>query len=151
MERRRGDLYVIATSDDETRAALVEAKRLAAGADDHRVVLLVPHLVSFDAARGADQHTPGDITERFRALVFEIGLAVTVRLCFCRTRDDAFRWMLAEHSVVVVGGRRRSWWPSAVERMARRLIGDGHEVVFAAVRSKSRPARVRVEQPHASR
>lgn len=131
MDRPRGEPHVIATTDEETRTALAEAKRLAGECPDSRVVLLVPHLVSYSATLDPPRDAPAEITEHYRALAAEAGLDVAVRVCFCRHREDVFRWMLGRRALVVIGGRRRQWWPTAAQRMASRLIRDGHEVVFA--------------------
>ena len=124
-------VHVIATTDEGTRSALAEAKRLADGLD-LRVVLLVPHLVSYAVPLADPAEAPAVIADRYCDIASTAGGDATVRLCFCRRRDDGFRWLLARHSLIVLGGRRRRWWPTTAERMARRLIRNGHEVIFAS-------------------
>jgi len=70
---------------------------------------------------------------RLVLLAASAGVDAIVRVCFCRKREDVFRWMLGKRSVVVMGGRHRWWWPTAAERIAERLKRQGHDVVFAGV------------------
>jgi hypothetical protein len=115
---RTGRLQVLATSKAGTRAALLEAKRLARRLNVDRVVLIVPQ-----TAR------EGTLLDDYRLIAHQTGIAVTLRLCVCRGYDDARR-MLPRRSVVVVGGRRRWWWPTREQRIADRLRSTGHETVF---------------------
>jgi len=124
-------MHVIATTDAGTLSALAEAKRRMEGVDAARIVLLVPHPVSYSAP--PDPETAAAISEHHRALAASAGVDAIVRVCFCRKRDDVFRWMLGRRSLVVMGGRQRRWWPTAAERIAERLKRQGHEVVFAGV------------------
>ena len=125
MERRRDgaagpavEMHVIATGHEGTLSALAEARRRVYGVDAARIVLLVPHPVSYAAPPDPDASA---------------GVDAVVRVCFCRKREDAFRWMLGKRSVVVMGGRHRWWWPTAAQQMARWLKKAGHDVVFAAL------------------
>ena len=122
-------LQVVATTEDGTRRALSEAARLADGSGV-RVLLLVPHVVSFLRTTGDAQEATA-IADRYRALAADAGVDARVRLCVCRRLDDVFRWMLGPHARVVIGGRQRWWWPTAAERMADRLRREGRDVLFA--------------------
>jgi len=122
-------LQVVATTEEGTRRALAEATRLANGSPA-RVLLLVPHVVSYFAAAG-DSSEAVEITDRYRALASDAGVNAFVRLCVCRRLDDVLRLMLGRRAPVVIGGRHRRWWPTAAERLARRLRRQGHDVVFA--------------------
>ena len=129
-------VQVIATTDEGTRAALAEARLLSAHLIPARVVLVVPRMVSSltpPAGPGEDAL----ITEQYRVLVSESGVAATVRLCICRQLADVFRWMVSTQAVIVVGGRRRWWWPTPAEQVARYLKRKGHRVVFAEVPRQS--------------
>jgi hypothetical protein len=33
--------------------------------------------------------------------------------------------------LLIVGGRKRIWWPTAEERLVNRLVKEGYPVVFA--------------------
>jgi hypothetical protein len=125
-------VQVIATTDEGTRAALAEARHLNAG----RIVVLVPRMVSHLTWPGSPRED-GRITEQYRDLVSEAGVAATVRLCVCRHLADVFRWMVGAQSVIVVGGRRRWWWPTPAQQIARYLEKRGHRVVFADVRGET--------------
>jgi hypothetical protein len=124
-------LQVVATTDAGTRRALAEAGRMTNGSGV-RVLLLVPHVVSFLRSTG-DGAEARAITDRYRALAAEEGVDALVRLCVCRRLDDMFRWMLGPSAHVVIGGQQRWWWPTSAERIARRLTRQGHRVVFACV------------------
>jgi hypothetical protein len=124
-------LQVLATTEEGTRLALAEAMRLAGGADA-RVLLLVPRIVPFLSTPDSRLEAIA-IADRYRAIAVEAGVDARVRLCFCRRLDDIFRWMLGPGARIVIGGRRRRWWPTAAERVARRLERQGHHVVFAGV------------------
>src|SRR6185295_9975370 len=125
-------VQVIATTEEGTRAALAQARHLSAYRNPARIVVLVPRTVSYltppDSPREDDL-----ITEQYRDLVSESGVAATVRLCVGRQLSDVFRWMVSTQSVIVVGGRRRWWWPTAAQQIARYLKKKGHRVVFADV------------------
>src|SRR5262249_49358493 len=110
-------LQVVATTDDGTRRALAEAARMTNGSGI-RVLLLVPHVVSFPRSDGNPSEARA-ITDRYRALAAAEGVDALVRLCVCRRLDDMFRWMLGPSAHVVIGGRQRWWWPTAAERIAR--------------------------------
>ena len=126
-------LHIVATTDEGTRRALVETRRLTDGSDV-TVVLLVPRVVAYrrdgDSSNAASDATA--LTARYRALAAAVGVHAVIRLCLCRRPDDVFQWMLGPRTNVVIGGRRRWWWPTAAERIALRLRQQGHHVVFAA-------------------
>ena len=124
-------MHVIATGYEGTLSALAEARRRVYGVDAARIVLLVPHPVSYAAP--PDPDAAAGISEQYRLLAASAGVDAVVRVCFCRKREDAFRWMLGKRSVVVMGGRHRWWWPTAAQQMARWLKKAGHDVVFAAL------------------
>jgi hypothetical protein len=125
-------IQVIATTDDGTRTALAEAKRLSTTAVPAPIVLLVPQLLSSTSAVDGPRETTR-VTRQYRRLAEAEGVEVLVRLCVCRSDRDIFRWMLGGPALVVVGGRRRWWWPTSAQRMASGLKRAGHAVVFAEV------------------
>jgi hypothetical protein len=129
---RSSIIQVIATTDDGTRTALAEAKRLSTSATHASIVLLVPQLLSSTSAVDGPRETTR-VTRQYRHLAEAAGVEVLVRLCVCRRYRDIFRWMLGGPSLVVVGGRRRWWWPTTAQRMASGLRRAGHAVVFTEV------------------
>jgi hypothetical protein len=125
-------IHVLATGVDPTRSALRTAAVLAAGLNAE-IDVLIPYVVSFAEAL----ETPaGDLkiaAEPYRDLAAGMHVSANVRLCVCRRVADVLKVMLPEHSIVVVAGRHRQWWPTAAQRTARQLAGCGHRVVFAEV------------------
>jgi hypothetical protein len=130
-------VQVVATTDEGTRCALAEASQLTDGLNG-RIIVLVPHQVSYAVPLDDPNEAPEVITEQYRSLASAVGIEATVRLCLCRRHDDVFRWLLFRRSPIVIGGRRRKWWPTAAERVARRLIAEGHDVIFADVGAEER-------------
>ena len=120
-------LHIIATSEEGTRAALREARRLTRRLNMARTVLLVLCTPPQGIA-ATDEH---DTVDSYRQMASETGVDVTVRLCVGTTWRGLSRWMLPPGSTTVVGGRRRWWWPTRAERMAHALKRAGHQIVFA--------------------
>ena len=111
LEHHTFAVHVLATTPAGTRSALAVAKRLTA-ANPARVVLAVPRRTSF-----ATQFDPTGIErtaviDGHRALAAEVGVHVTVLLCVCRRLDDVVHSLLGRTGFVIVGGRRRGFWPS---------------------------------------
>src|SRR5713101_4086449 len=122
-------VYVVATTSEGTRSALLAAQRLAAGLDAH-IVLLVPHVVSYVVPLESPNEDPTVLIDECRALAASAGVDAFVRLCLCRRPIDVFQTLLGDGSTIVLGGRCGRWWPSAAQRMARRLRREGYDVVF---------------------
>jgi hypothetical protein len=125
-------IHIVATTEEGTRGALVEASALASRLRSARVVLLVPQFVS-SLDRPGDPDAGATIRERHRQLASDVGLTAIIRVCVCRQYAEILQWMLGRHAVIVVGGRRRWWWPTAEQHLARDLRRVGHNVVFADV------------------
>jgi hypothetical protein len=124
---------VVATTPEGTTSALRAAQRLAAGLNA-RITILVPHVVSYVVPLDHPTEDPTALIDRYRQLASKLGVDAGVRLCLCRTPGDVFRKMLCAGSVVVVGGRRGTWFRrTREERLKRELIRQGHEVVFVDV------------------
>ena len=123
-------LRVIATTEPGTRAALLEAKRLATHLDMQEVVVLVPQV----ASSLATLESPDDdavTVERFRRIARGTGVDATINLCVCGALREMFRWMLPHGCLVILGGHRRWWWPTREQRIADLLKQTGHRIVFA--------------------
>jgi len=123
-------VQVIATNDAGTRAALLEARRLARRLDRANVVLLVPRIASSIASVEAPDVDTA-VVGRYQRIASLCGVDVIVRLCVCGTLREAFQWMLPRGCVVVVGGQRRWWWPTREQRIADLVKKTGHVIVFA--------------------
>jgi K+-sensing histidine kinase KdpD len=121
-------LHIIATSEEGTRAALREARRLARRLHVARTVLLVPCTPSQGIA-ATDEHIR--TVDNYRQMASETGVDVTVRMCFGSSWRGLCQWMLPPGSTTVVGGKRRWWWPTRAQRLVHTLKRAGHQIVFA--------------------
>jgi hypothetical protein len=133
---------VLATTHDGTRCALDVAKRLTGGLDA-QVVLLLPRLGSFASGFDPASQERSTLVDEHRALAADVGVHAKVLFCVCHRYDDVVHQMLGKSSLLIVGGRKRIWWPTAEERLVSRLAGEGYPVVFALVGAQ--PLRVPAE------
>jgi hypothetical protein len=140
MSGRKRLLHVLATTTEGTRCALGSAKELAA-ALDAQVVLLVPRVTNFGAPFDPSGEERATVIDRHHALAADIGVHINVMFCVCHRHDDVVHQMLGRSSLVVVGGRKRTWWPTREERLVSRLSAEGYPVVFAQVRAGAAAAR----------
>jgi hypothetical protein len=124
----RLDIAVLFTSVELTLAALKRAGELAhtLGA---RLTLLVPQIVPYPLPLESPPVLLDWNEQRFSAIARESPVETTVRIYLCRDREEALGSVLSPHSIVVVGARKR-WWPTAEERLARKLRRSGHEVIL---------------------
>ena len=124
----RLNVDVVFTSVEPTLAALKKAGALASRLNG-RITLVVPQIVPYPLPL----KTPTVLIEfnerRFRIIASESPVETTVRIYLCRDQLETLAAVLQPHSVVVVGGRR-SWWPTAEKRLARKLRRVGHEVIL---------------------
>jgi hypothetical protein len=130
--RGRFSVQVLATTPDGTRCALTIARRLTTGLDA-RVVLLVPRLTSFAARFDPASSERAALVDEHRALAADVGVHVDVLVCVCHRYDEVVHQMLGNSSLLIVGGRKRMWWPTREERLVSRLDREGYPVVFARV------------------
>ena len=125
----RLNVSVVFTSVDSTLTALREAGDLAAtlGA---RITLLVPQVVPFPCPL----ETPPVLVEfnerRFSVIASQRPVETRVQIYLCRDRIQALTSVLAPGSIIVIGGRKRRWWPTKDETLARALRRAGFEVIF---------------------
>jgi hypothetical protein len=125
-------INVLATTHDGTRCALAVAKRLIGGLDA-QVVLLLPRLASLAGGFDPASQERSTLVDEHRALAADIGVHVEVLFCVCHRYDDVVHQMLGRSSLLIVGGKTRTWWPTREERLVSRLSGEGYPVVFARV------------------
>ena len=122
-------VYVLATSADGTRAAL-----MAAGAHardlEARIVLLVPHVVPYAQALEHPADSVGFVADRFRTLAVELDVEVTIQVCLCRPEHAALAPLIPQDAVILVGGRTRRWWSTREQRLAGTLTRTGRRVLF---------------------
>jgi hypothetical protein len=139
----RWSVNVLATTHDGTRCALDVAKRLT-GDLDAQVVLLLPRLAPFAGGFDPASEERAALVDEHRALAAAVGVHAKVLFCVCYRLDDIVHQMLGRSSLLIVGGRRRTWWPTREERLASRLAREGYPVVFAQVGGHSARADVHV-------
>lgn len=125
---RTDAVHVVFTTPAETLAAVRVAaalgRRLGAPL---RVIQFraVPYPLAVDEPAGVSPVETETFVEKLKAE----GIDVRVRVYLCRSDARLLPKAFKRHSVVVIGGRR-SWWPTASERLRRRLEAAGHFVVF---------------------
>jgi hypothetical protein len=136
-------VHVLATTHDGTRSALTVAKRLTNGSDA-RVVLVVPRLTSFGPRFDPTGPERSALVDEHRKLAADVGVHVAVVFCVCSRLADVAHQLLGMSGLVIIGGRRRVWWPSREQRLAERLTGEGYPVVFADVGALAPRAEVRL-------
>lgn len=123
---------VLATTHDGTRCALDVAKRLIGGLDA-QVVLLLPRLASRSGGFDPASQERNTLVDEHRTLAADVGVHVKVLFCVCHRYDDVVHQMLGRSSLLIVGGKTRTWWPTREERLVSRLAAEGYPVVFAQV------------------
>lgn len=122
------NISVLFTSVRATLAALKRAGGLARSLGA-RLTLFVPQVVPFPLPLESPPVLLDWNEHRFSVIARESSVETTVRIYLCRDRVETLRTILTPRSIVVFGARKR-WWPTAEERMARKLRRAGHEVIL---------------------
>ena len=124
------NIAVIFTSVDATLRALKAAGKLAnrLGA---RIKLMVPQVVPYPLPLTSPPVLLDWNERRFRVLANESPVETAVQLYLCRDRLDTLKASLKPQSLVVIGGRKRRFWPTKEQTLAKALRRAGHEVIFA--------------------
>jgi len=125
----RLNVAVVFTSGDATLAALRKAGALADRLNG-RITLLVPQIVPYPLPLESPPVLLDFSERRLRQLARESAVETTVRIYLCRDRIATLKAVLAPRSLVVIGGRRRLWWRTREQSLARQLRHAGHEVIF---------------------
>jgi hypothetical protein len=121
-------IAVIFTSANATVAALKKAGGLAESLGA-RIDMVVPQIVPYPLPLTIPP-VPLEFQERrFREIAAESPVEIRVQLYLCRDGMETLKTVLAPHSLIVIGGRKR-FWPTQEKRLARRLRGMGHEVIL---------------------
>jgi hypothetical protein len=123
------NIAVVFTSVEATLPALKEAGSLAAALGAH-ITLMVPQVVPYALPISSPPVLLDWNARRLRVIAEQSKVDTTVQLYLCRHREQALLKALAPHSLVVIGGRKRWWWPTSEERLGRSLRHAGHEVIF---------------------
>jgi hypothetical protein len=121
-------ITVVFTSTSATTAALRKAGVLADNLNAC-IKLVAPQVVPYPLPLETPPVLLAFSERRFREIAMESPVETTVQIFLCRDRWETLKGVLAPHSLVVVGGRRR-WWPTKEETLARKLRRAGHEVIF---------------------
>jgi hypothetical protein len=121
-------VYVLATSEPGTRAALRAAKRYAAGLDA-RVVIVAPLVVPYPADVEDSEHPAAVRAEWLRRTADALGLNAHVVSVICRSYRDTPK-ALPREALVLVGGVARRWWRTREQRLAARLTKAGCRALF---------------------
>jgi len=129
---RTDAVYVAYTAVEETLAAARAALDFASTLNVRVTVVhvrAVAYPLPVDAPTGI---SPIETDEFGRRLQAE-GLNVRLKVVLCRDERAAVASAFAEHSLIVIAGRR-GWWPTRAQRMRRMLEAAGHFVVFVDTR-----------------
>jgi hypothetical protein len=126
----RLNISVVFTAIDSTLAALKHAGAMA-NSLGACITLLVPQVVPYPLPLTSPPVLLDFSERRFRVMAGTSQVETRVRIYLCRDRLDTLATVLRPHSLVVIGGRKRWWWPRAEKRLANRLRRAGHEVIFS--------------------
>lgn len=122
------NIAVVFTAEGPTLAALKEAGALAESLGAH-ITLLVPQVVPYPLPL---QNPPVRVNfseKRFHVIASRSPVRTNVRIYLCRDPLETIRSVLRPSSIVVIGAKK-TLWPTAEKRLARKLRKAGHEVIF---------------------
>jgi hypothetical protein len=128
-QQRTCTVTVVFTTAFATIAALRRAGAYASSLFP-QVTLIVPQIVPYWLPLERPPVLMDFNERRFAELAEECPVETVVRIYLCRDRFTALKTMLPPRSLVVIGCRKRRWWPSAETLLGRRLRRLGHEVIF---------------------
>ena len=135
---RTDAVNVVFTTPEETLAAVRVASALGKALAVPVTLIhfrAVPYPLSVDAPPGISPAETDAFVERLRSE----GIDVRVRVYLCRSEGRVLPTAFKRHSFIVIGGRR-SWLPTAAERLRRRLEAAGHFVVFVVTPGQKEPS-----------
>jgi hypothetical protein len=122
-------ISVVFTSVESTLAALKKAGSLA-NSLGARIMLVALQIVPYPLPLEPPPVLIEFNENRFRVLASQSPVQTSVQIYLCRDRFETLTSVLKAVSIVVLGGRKRTWWPTKDERLARRLRRAGYEVIF---------------------
>lgn len=132
----RLEIVVVFTGVPGTQAALNAAGAMARHLNT-KVRLIAPQAIPYAYDLDRSPIAAG-FTERLLAdLVGKTTNGSTetaIEIYLCRDRLQTMLEVLKPNSLVVIGGRKRRWWPTKESILAKKLRSHGHEVVFAPIR-----------------
>jgi hypothetical protein len=103
------------------RAAVLAAKLPAA------IRLIAVHTVPYPMQFGCPAAIHAKLVEQLVDLASHSALTIHPQVVLARSREEGFRSVMPERSVVLLASRRRPW-RTAEERLASGFAGEGHEV-----------------------
>jgi hypothetical protein len=124
----RLEVAVVFTSPAATMEAVREAGVLARPLNA-LVTLLVPQVVPYPASLESPPVLLDFSEQWLREMAAQSAVQTAAHIYLCRDATDTLQSVLAPHSLVVIGGRKR-WWPTREQKLARNLLRSGHEVIF---------------------
>jgi len=130
------ELFVVATTEEGTRAALEAAQAFAAGLDAH-ITLLVPHAVPYPEPLECSPEPLAFTVEHFRNLAVSLDVGLSIQLCICRPGDAILAPAIPTGVIVLLGGPRGGLRRSREQRLADRLARTGHPVLFVTTSRQS--------------
>ena len=128
------DRFVLATTEEGTVLALRKAMA-EANETGSAVRLLVPVVTPVGESPRATEQRVAALRTQYAAVLGRTGLAAELSLCVCIEPRHVPARLLLTNARILVGGRRRAWWPTREERLARRLASEGHLVAFCELQS----------------
>jgi len=121
---------VIYTTDEGTKHALRKAWALAQDLGAH-VRLVFVYAVPYTLPLGKPAISLPFLQNKLVELAGDFPGQASVHIFLCREALPALQHALPQTSLVVLGGRRRRWWPAKGQRMESRLKKLGVQVIFA--------------------
>jgi hypothetical protein len=122
------ELVVPYTDSDLARTLLHKAVLLTAGLQAH-IALVAVHAVPFPADFRCPTSIHAFLVNQLTDLAAECPLPVIPQVVLARSREEGFRYALRPESTVLVGTHRH-FWRTSEERLARKLLADGHKVAL---------------------
>jgi len=122
-------IYLLYTGIEQTLAAARAAAPFAAALGVPLTVVhfrTVPYPLPVDAPTGISPVQTAAFLRRLRGEALD----ARVRVYLCRDDQRTMPQTLPTRSLVVIGGHRRAWWPSRIERSRRLLEAAGYFVIF---------------------
>jgi hypothetical protein len=133
------EIVIAYTDPDLARALLCKALALTAGLQA-RISLVAVHTVPFPADLRCQASTHAFLVDQLTAMAADCPLPVNPQVVLARSREEGFRYALRAGSTVLVGTHRRIW-PTSEERLARKLVLDGHKVALLHIEKGEANAR----------
>ncbi len=122
-------VYVVATSDAGTLAALTAARTLGSGLT-REITLIVPHVVPFGQALDRPPVPVSFSIARFASLAAHVDADLSLSICICRPGHDRFDAVLPPHAVVLVGGTRGRFRRTSEQKLVDRLAARGQRALL---------------------